>query len=113
MPKVTSYTRSSIDSLYNQGSRPVKIFEELKKEGLKVSFASITQIIKEIQDTGSTKNRRRTGRPTELLEEAKFFIEHEMKKNDEVTSNQIRKKLAKHGIVIHSSTVRRSCNKQG
>ena len=46
MPKITIYTRSRIESLYNQGSRPVKIFKELKEEGLKVSFASVTRIIK-------------------------------------------------------------------
>ena len=73
MPKVTIYTRSRIESLYNQGSRPVKIFKELKEEGLKVSFASVTLIIKKIQETGSTKNLHRTGRPAKLSEEEKNF----------------------------------------
>ena len=36
-----------------------------------------------------------------------------MRKNDEATSRQIQKKLAKRGIVVHSSTVRRSRKKQG
>ena len=113
MPKVTSYTRSRIESLYNQGSRPAKIFKELSKEGLKVSFASVTRIIKKIQDTGSTKNLHRSGRPTKLSADAKSFIEHQMRKNNEATSRQIQKKLAKCGIMVHPSTVRRSRNKQG
>ena len=104
MPKVTSYTRSHIESFYNQGSRPVEIFKELTKEGLKVSFASIMQIIKKIQQTGSTKNLHRSGRPKEISEEAKAFIEDQMRKN-EATSSQIQKKLAKRGIVVNSSTV--------
>ena len=77
MPKVTSYTRSRIESLYNQGTHPAKIFKELSKEGLKVSFASVTRIIKKIQDTGSTKNLHRSGRPTKLSVDAKSFIEHQ------------------------------------
>ena len=113
MPKVTSYTRSRIESFYNQGSRPVEIFKELTKEGLKVSFASITRIIKKIQQTGSTKNLHRSGRPKKISEEAKAFIEDQMRKNDEETSSQIQKKLAKCRIVVNSSTVRRSRIKQG
>lgn len=113
MPKVTSYTRSRIESFYKQGLRPAKIFKELSNEGLKVSFASVTRIIKKIQDTGSTKNLHRSGRPTKLSVEAKSFIEDQMRKNDEATSRQIQKKLAKRGIMVHPSTVRRSRNKQG
>ena len=45
--------------------------------------------------------------------EAKSFIEDQMRKNDEATSGQIQKKLAKCGIMVHPSTVRRSRNKQG
>ena len=113
MPKVSSYTRSRIESLYNQGSRPVEILKKLSKEGLKASLASITRIIKKIQDTGSTKNLHRSGRRTKLPMEAKAFIEDQMRKNDEATSSQIQKKLAKRGIVVSSSTVRRSRKKQG
>ena len=91
MPKVTSYTRSRIESLYNQGLRPAKVFKELSNEGLKVSFASVTQIIKKIPDTGSTKNLHRFGRPTKLSVEAKSFIEDKMRKNNEATSRQIKK----------------------
>lgn len=36
-----------------------------------------------------------------------------MRHNDETTSNQIRKKLAKYGVVVCSSTVRRCRKKQG
>ena len=86
MPKVTSYTRSRIESFYKQGLRPAKIFKELSNEGLKVSFASVTRIKKKIQDTGSTKNLHRSGRPTKLSVEAKSFIEDQMIKNDEATS---------------------------
>ena len=107
MPKVTSYTRSRIESHYNEGSRPAKIFKELSKEGLKVSFVSITRIIWKIQDTGSTKNLHRSGRPMKLSVAAKSFIEHQMRKNDEGTRRQIQKKQ------VHPSTIRRLRNKQG
>ena len=113
MPKVTSYTRSRIEALYNQGFRPTKIFKVLSEERLKVSFASVTRIIRKIEDTGSTKNLHRSGRSTKLSAEAKSFIELMMRKNDEATSTQIQKKLTKHGIIVHPSTVRRSRNKLG
>ena len=80
----------------------------LKGEGLLVSFASVTKIIKEVRLTGSVANLPRSGRPTKLSLEANAFIDQQMQSNDEMTSAQIQKKLAKHGI-----TVRRSHKKQG
>ena len=60
-------------------------------------------------------NLARSGRPTKLSEEAKVFIDQQMRSNDEMTSAQIRKnkKLAKCGVRVSSSTVRRSRKKQG
>ena len=112
-PKVTSYTRSRIESLYNQGLPPAKVFKEFSNEGLKVSFASVTRITKKIQDTGSTKKIHRSGRPTELSVEAKYFIEDQMGRTMRRPADRLKKKLAKRGIMVHPSTVRRSRNKQG
>ena len=73
-----------------------------------VSFASITRIIKKLQLTGSVKNLKRSGRPTKLTAEAKAVIETMMRRNDEATSIAIQKNLAKQGVAVHASTVRRS-----
>ena len=75
--------------------------------------ASVTRIIKKFRLTGSVANLARSGRPTKLSEEAKAFIDQQMRSNDEMTSAQIRKKLAKRGVHVSSSTVRRSRKKQG
>ena len=56
MPKVLNYTRERIESLYMQDLHPAEIFNQVKKENLPVSFASITRIIKKLQLTGSLKN---------------------------------------------------------
>ena len=78
-----------------------------------VSFASITRIIKKLQLTGSVKNLKRSGRPPKLTAEAKAVIETMMRRNDETTSIAIQKNLAKQGVAVHVSTVRRSRKQQG
>ena len=113
MPKVSDYTRTRIELLHKQGLHPAGIFKSLKSEGLLVSLASVFRIIKKLQITGSVANLPRSGRPTKLSVDAKAFIDQQMRKNDETTSRQIQKKLAKRGISVSSSTVRRSRHQQG
>ena len=108
MPKVSSYTRQRIQVLCERDLHPVAIFKELKAEGLSVSYPSVARIINKFKLTRSLKNLPRSGRPTELNEAAKAFIDAQMRKNDETTSRQIQKRLAKRGVMVHSSTVRRA-----
>ena len=108
MAKVSNYTQTRIELLYKQGLCPAGILRSLKSAGLLVSLQSVSRIIKKLQTTGSVANLPRSGRPKKLSEAAKAFIEQQMRKNDEMTSSQIQKKLAKCGIVVGSSTVRRS-----
>lgn len=82
-------------------------------KGLLASFASVTRTIKKLKQTGSVANLKRSGRPPKSSEEAKALIEQQMRKNDETTSVQIQKKLAKHGVKVSSATVRRSRKQQG
>ena len=105
MPKISSYTRTRIELLHNQGFHPAGIFKSLKSEGLLVSLSSITRMIKKLRLTGSVANLPRSGRPKKLSMEAKAFIDQQMRKNDEMTSAKIKKKLAKRGISVSSSTV--------
>ena len=107
MPKVSEYTRTRIELLDKQGFPPVGILRSLKSEGLLVSLASVTRIVKKIRSTGSAANLPRSGRPTKLSGEAKAFIDQQMQKNDEMTSGQIQKKLVKYGILVCLATVRR------
>ena len=100
MPKVTSHTRKKIACLHKEGFFPVQILKALRSENL--------QDHQQIQKTGSTENRVRSGRPTKLPVDAKAFIEKQMCINDEATRIQIPKQLAKRGIVVNSSAVRRS-----
>ena len=113
MPKVTSHTRGRITCLHKEVFYPVQILKALRSENLQGSLASVTRIINKIQKTGSTENRPRSGRPTKLPADMKAFIEKQMRINDEATSIQIQKQLAKRGIFMNSSTVRRSRAKQG
>ena len=117
MPKVSTYTRTRIEHLHNQGLHPAGIFTSVRSVGLSVSFSSVTnsdtRIIKKLCITGSVKNLPCSGRHQKLSIEAKAFIDQQMQNNDEMTSSQIKKKLAKHGVAVSSSTVRRSRKQQG
>ena len=57
--------------------------------------------------TGSVANLPRSWRPKKLSMEARAFVDQKMRRNDETTSTKIRKKLAKRGILVSLSTVRR------
>ena len=113
MPKVSTYARTRIELLHKQGLHPAGIFTSLKSEGSSVSFSSVTRIIKKLRITGSVANLPRSGRPQKLSVEAKAFIDQQIRNNDEMTSAQIKEKLAKHGVAVSSSTVRRSRKQQG
>ena len=113
MPKVTTYTRNRIQTLHESCLQPVKIFQELKSEGLSVSYASVARIVNKLKLTGSIENRARSGRPRKLNDAARAFIEEQMRANDETTSCQIQKRLQKRGFTVHASTVRRSRKEQG
>ena len=66
-------------------------------------------MIKKLRLTGSVANLPRWGRPVE----ARAFIDQQMRKNDEMTSAKIQKKLAKCGISVSYSTARRSRRRAG
>lgn len=112
MPNVSNYTRTRLELLHKQGLHPAEICWSLRKEDLLISLASVTRTIKKLKLTGSAANLPRSARPTKLSEEAKVFIDEQMRKNDEKTSGQIQKKLARRGVVS-LSTVRRSRKQQG
>ena len=107
MVKVSNYTRKQIQALTECGLQPVAIFKQLQLEGLRVSYPSVARIVSRVKLTGSIENSTRSGRPRKLNEEDKSFIEVQMRTNDETTSCQIQKRLAKRGVMVHSSTGRR------
>ena len=98
MPKYSNYVRTRIKLLYNQGLHPAGILKTLKGEGLVVSLSGITRMIKKLHLTSSVANLPHSGRPRKLPVEARAFIDQQMRKNDEMTSVKIQKKLAKCGI---------------
>ena len=108
-----SYHACRIQSLHERCLQPVKIFQELKGEGLNVSYPSVARIVNKLKLTGSIENHARSGRPRKLNAEARAFIDEQMRANDETTSCQIQKRLQKRGITVHASTVRRSRKEQG
>ena len=87
----------------------------LKEEDLKVSFATLTHIIRRPKLVGSTKKGTSTGRPIKLNAEGRAFIEDQLRKDDETTSCAIQKKLALRGVMVPlymSHTSCRTCKKK-
>ena len=113
MVKVSDYTPKRIQALTECGLQPVTIFKQLRFECLRVSYPSVARIVNKVKLTGSVKNSAKSDRPRKLNEAGKSFIEVQMQSNDETTSRQIQKRLAKRGVMVHSSTVRRYCKEQG
>ena len=113
MVKDSDYARKRIQALTECGLQPVAIFKQLRFEGLRVSYPSVARIVNKVKLTGSVENSAKSGRPRKLSEAGKSFIEVQMRTNDETTSHQIQKRLAKRGVVVHSSTVRRYHKEQG
>ena len=105
--------RTRIELLHNQGLHPAGILKTLKGEGLVVSLSGITRMIKKLCLTSAIANLPHSGRPRKLSVEARAFLDQQMRKNEEMTSAKIQKKLAKCGISVSSSTVRRSRKQQG
>ena len=112
-PATIPVSARPIEILHKQGLHPAEILKALKHEGLLVSFSSITRIIKKLRLTGSVANLPRSGRPQKLSTEAKTFVDQQMRRDDETTSNTIKKKLERHGICVSASTVRRARKQQG
>ena len=83
MAKVTNYTRTRIEPPQKQGLHPAEILRLLKTKGLAVSLASVVGIIKKLKTTGSVANLPRSGRPAKISDEAKAFINRQMRKDDE------------------------------
>ena len=113
MPKYCNYVRTQINLLHNQGLHPALILKTLKGEGLVVSLSGITRMTKKLCLTSSVENLSHSGRSRKLSVEARAFIDQQMCKNDKMTSAKIQKKLAKRGISVSLSTVRRSRKQQG
>ena len=93
MAKVTNYTRTRIELHQKQGLHPAEILRLLKTEGLAVSLASVVRIIKKLKTTGSVANLPRSGRPAKISDGEKAFIDQQMRKDDEMTSRRIKKKV--------------------
>ena len=57
MPTISNYMRTRIESLYQQTLHPAEMFKLLKGEDLKVSFTTVTCIIKKLKLIGIHQGR--------------------------------------------------------
>ena len=85
-----------------------RITKILAEEGINVSRTSVSKFLKRYRKSGSLFDAPRSGRKSKLYQEHLTFIDENMKANDELTSEELRKLMSKEcGLDISSSTIRR------
>ena len=100
LPKISNYTRTRIELLYNQGFHPAGIFKTLRRVTSEpFRHHSLNQ------EAASYWLRSKF---TSLGETEKAVCGSKSFQRPTDASAKIRKKLAKRGILVSSSTVRRS-----
>ena len=84
------------------------------QESIHVNKMTVNRLIAKLEKNGSTKNLKRSGRPSKASFEVKEKIETIMRDNDETTSQELKEKIEQQlGIKIATSSIRRLRKKQG
>jgi transposase len=82
-----------------------RITKILAEEGINVSRTSVSKFLKRYRKSGSLLDTPRSGRKSKLYEEHLTFIDENMKANDELISEELRKLISKEcGLDISSKT---------
>ena len=114
MGKLSQYARKRIISLHSSGINRTKIQKALDQEGIKTSRSAISLFLSRYSRTGDIGDAPRSGRNAKLAPEAIAYIEEKMQENDELTSRELKEKMANEcDIQISEATIRRVRRKLG
>ena len=114
MGKLSQYARERIISLHSSGINRTKIQKALDQEGIKTSRSAISLFLSRYSRTGDIGDAPRSGRNAKLAPEAIAYIEEKMEENDELTSRELKEKMANEcDIQISEATIRRVRRKLG
>ncbi|CAB4032482.1 Transposable element Tcb2 transposase [Paramuricea clavata] len=114
MGKLSQYARKRIISLHSSGINRTKIQKALDQEGIKTSRSAISLFLSRYSRTDDIGDAPRSGRNAKLAPEAIAYIEEKMQENDELTSRELKEKMANEcDIQISEATIRRVRRKLG
>ena len=114
MGKLSEHARKRIISLRSSGTTQTKIKELLEEEGIKTSRSAISLFLSRYSKTGDIGDAPRSGRKAKLAPGAIAFIDEKMHENDELTSRELKEKLANEcDVQISEATIRRARRKLG
>ena len=109
MARMSMETRRRVIVLFKRGVRLKKIKARLEEEGIKVSKTSLCLLIKKYKTTGMIADKIRPPAKTKKLElEHLCLIDEALDEDDELSTNEIRSKLRKVGVVASLSTIQRA-----
>ena len=94
MGKLLQYARKRIISLHSSGINQTKIQKVLDQEGIKTSRSAISLFLSRYSRTGDIGDAPRSGRNAKLAPEAIVYIEEKMQENDELTSQELKERMA-------------------
>ena len=87
---------------------------QLRQEEIHVSRQAVSSLIRKVNETGSIADRLRSGRKRNLAIVHLDFIDRCMEENNELSANDIRKKLFEtFGVYLSLSSVKRVKRKLG
>lgn len=115
MPRISYHIRKSVVALRKAGYSIVAIHKRLAEEGVSVSLRSLQKLYKKFSEHGCLLDLPRRKRSKKLTPEMEEMIDEEMRKNDELTAQQLRTKLKEKfpSLQLSLSTVKVARRRRG
>ena len=115
MPRISYHIRKSVVALRKAGYSIVAIHKRLAEEGVSVSLRSLQKLYKKFSEHGCLLDLPRRKRSKKLTPEMEEMTDEEMRKNDELTAQQLRTKLKEKfpSLQLSLSTVKVARRRRG
>ena len=106
--RLPRYFRDRIVRLWTEGENVTSIVEILRSEGRVTTRTTVSKWIFRWQEFSCLEDNHRKGRPSKISTEMAKFMEEELEKDDEVTSAELQRILARRfGVQVSPPTIRR------
>ncbi len=102
------YTKQRILIFHSHGYRAPTITRKLQDEGITVSRRGVAKFLSRFWETGTTRRKEGSSRPTKITSQVKQLIETQMRLDDETTAIQIFALCNRNRISISLATILRA-----
>ena len=105
---LSTYQRERIASLSEEGISVSQIASILESEGRRTSRATVRKWVNRWETNRGLHDQHRSGRPSKVTPEIAAFMEAKMEEDDEITSAELHRLIARHfSANISAPTLRR------